>query len=257
MILLAATKPDCTAAAVALLFHEHVYQNHGLPKDVVCDRDPVFFSKFWKALTDILKVKIRASSAYHPQTDGQTEIMNKNVEEMLRNFVNHNQSDCVLYLIDVEVAYNRSPNAVTTYSLFFLVYGYEPSTVPADLHCSMATNVASVSEWLQGLQQAQCSISPYYLDTGPGSPADWSVFMWRIELTCVSLFGRLLPSCISVLSFYRPYFGGYSIFMIARSIDPAPFPSDNKSTMGPGFAVVGTPGSPSDVAQTKVLLPRL
>ena len=56
---------------------------------------------------------------------------------------------------------------------------------------------------------------------------------------------------------YRLYFGGYSIFMIARSIDPAPLPSDNKSTMGPGFAIVGTPGSPSDVAPTKVLLPRL
>ena len=57
--------------------------------------------------------------------------------------------------------------------------------------------------------------------------------------------------------FYRLYFGGCSIFMIARSIDPAPLPSDNKNTMGPGLAVVGTPGSPSDVARTKVLLPRL
>ena len=57
--------------------------------------------------------------------------------------------------------------------------------------------------------------------------------------------------------FYRLYFGGYSIFMIARSIDPALLPSDNKSTMGPGFAVVGTLGSLSDVARTKVLLPRL
>ena len=59
------------------------------------------------------------------------------------------------------------------------------------------------------------------------------------------------------LFFYRLYCGGYSIFMIARSIDPAPLPPDNKSTMGPGFAVVGTPGSPSDVARTKVLLPHL
>jgi len=144
MIRLAATKPDCTAAAVALFFHDHVYRNHGLPKDVVCDRDPVFFSNFWKALTDILKVKFRASSAYHPQTHGQTESLNNKVEEILRNFVNHNQSDWDLYLVDVEVAYNRSPNAVTAYSPFFLVYGYEPSTVPADLHCSTARNVASV-----------------------------------------------------------------------------------------------------------------
>jgi len=53
---------------------------------------------------------------------------------MRRNFVNHHQSDWDLYLVDVKVAYNRSPNAVTTYSPFFLNYGYEPSTVPADLH---------------------------------------------------------------------------------------------------------------------------
>jgi len=77
------------------------------------------------------------------------------------------------------------------------------------------------------------------------------------ELTCGSPFGRLLPSCLSVLSFYRLYSGDYLIFMIARSMDPAPLPSDNKCTIGPGFAVVGTPGSPSDVARTKVLLPLL
>jgi len=76
-------------------------------------------------------------------------------------------------------------------------------------------------------------------------------------VTCGSPFGRLLPSCISVPSFYRLYFGGYSIFLIARSIEPAPLPSDNKSTMGPGFPVVRTPGTPSDVARTEVLVPRL
>jgi len=102
-----------------------------------------------------------------------------------------------------------------------------------------------------------CSISPKYLDIGPGSPPDWSVFTWRIELTCGSPFGRLLPSYVSVLFLYCLYFGGYSISMIARLIDPAPLPSDNESTMGPGFAVFVTPGSASDVARTKVLLPRL
>jgi len=106
-------------------------------------------------------------------------------------------------------------------------------------------------------RDALCSISPYYLPIERGSPRDWLVFMWRIELTCGLPFGRLHPSCISVLSFYRLHFGGYSIFMIARSIDSAFLPSDDKSTMGPGFAVVGTPGSPSDVARTKGLLPCL
>jgi len=57
--------------------------------------------------------------------------------------------------------------------------------------------------------------------------------------------------------FYRLYFGGFSIFRIARSIDPAPLPSDNRSTVGPGLAVVGPPGSLSHVSRTKVLHPRL
>jgi len=56
--------------------------------------------------------------------------------------------------------------------------------------------------------------------------------------------------------FCRLYFSGYSILTIARSIDPAPLPSGNKSTMGSGLAVVSTPGSPSDVVRTKVPLPR-
>ena len=93
MIRLAATKPGSTVPVVVQLFHDHVYRLYGLPADVVRDRDPIFFSNFWRALTDILRVKLRTSTAYHPQTDGQTEIMNKKVEEMLRKFVDHHQSD--------------------------------------------------------------------------------------------------------------------------------------------------------------------
>jgi len=72
---------------------------------------------------------------------------------------------------------------------------------------------------------------------------------------CLAL--RDVSSVLDICTFfYRLYFGGHSTLMITRSIDPAPLPSDNKSTMGPGLAVVGTPGSPSDVLRTKVLLPR-
>lgn len=102
----------------------------------------------------MLKVEIKASSAYHPQTDGQTEIMNKKVEEILRSFVNHHQGDWDLYLVAAEVAYNRSPNAVTTYSPFYLNYGYEPRTIPMDLS-SADSSVPSVSSWLKTLQDTQ------------------------------------------------------------------------------------------------------
>jgi len=101
-----------------------VYLSHRRPKNVVCDRDSVIFFKFEEALTNIFKVKIRASSAHHPQTDGQAEMMNRKVEEMIRNFANHNQSDWDFYLVAVEVARNRSPNAVTACSPFSLVTCY-------------------------------------------------------------------------------------------------------------------------------------
>lgn len=155
MIRLAPMKPDCTAPVAAQLYHDHVYRHHGLPADVVCDRDRIFFSNFWQSLTEILKVKIKASSAYHPQTDGQTEIMNKKIEEILRNFVNHHQGDWDLFLVAAEVAYNRSPNAVTTYSPFFLNYGFEPKTVPMDILENSESSMPAVSDWLSGLQHAQ------------------------------------------------------------------------------------------------------
>jgi len=73
-----------------------------------------------------------------------------------------------------------------------------------------------------------------------------------VHVRCCSIATTLKPPCLGG----QQYFGRYFIRLIARSIDPAPIQSDNKSTMGPGLAVVGTPGSPSDVARSKVLLPR-
>jgi len=75
-------------------------------------------------------------------------------------------------------------------------------------------------------------------------------------MTCGSPSWRLLPPCISVLSFIVFTLMVFSILMIARSVDPALLPSDNKNTMGPGLAVVSTSGSILDDVRTKFLLPR-
>ena len=73
-----------SAPTVAKIFMDNVYKLHGLPASVVSDRDPVFLSKFWKELFTIQRVNLLYSSAYHTQTDGQTEIVNKCVENYLR-----------------------------------------------------------------------------------------------------------------------------------------------------------------------------
>jgi len=80
--------------------------------------------------------------------------------------------------------------------------------------------------------------------------------MRRYEPACGLPLGGLLPPCISV-SLYYFFFGRFTLILwIVRSIDPALLLPSYQSTVGPGLAVVGTPGSPSDVIQTKVLLPR-
>ena len=81
-----------TAAGVAKLFMEISGKLHGMPKSLVSDRDPLFLSHFWQELFKLSGTKLCMSSAYHPQSDGQTEAMNRVVEQYLRAFVHQNPS---------------------------------------------------------------------------------------------------------------------------------------------------------------------
>jgi hypothetical protein len=121
-----ATVTEVTAPRLADIFFQHVVRQHGLPRAIVSDRDPRFTSIFWKSLWDQLGTSLLMSTAFHPQTDGQTERQNRTLEENLRAYVNYQQDDWDLKLVAAELAYNTSEHASTGQSPYFLNYGHHP-----------------------------------------------------------------------------------------------------------------------------------
>jgi hypothetical protein len=86
------------APVVAQVFFENIFKLHGIPKTIVCNRDPAFTSSFWKELFRLNGVQFNFSSAYHPQTDGQTEVVNRTIEMYLRCFTSSKPSERVQWL---------------------------------------------------------------------------------------------------------------------------------------------------------------
>ena len=103
-----------------------VIWHHGLPNSIVTDKGSLFTSKFWSSLCYFLGVKRRLSTAFHPQTDGQTERQNSTMEAYLRAFVNFEQNDWARLLPMAEFAYNNAKNASTGHTPFELNCGYHP-----------------------------------------------------------------------------------------------------------------------------------
>jgi hypothetical protein len=77
-------KHPYTTANIAQLFMDNIVKLHGIPQTIVSDRDTIFVSSFWKALFKLYKAHLHMSSAYHPQSDGQTERINQCMEIYLR-----------------------------------------------------------------------------------------------------------------------------------------------------------------------------
>jgi transposase InsO family protein len=123
-----ATKTTANAADVARLFLQDVYRLHGLPTDIVSDRDKIFRSTFWQHLLALLGVKPNMSTAFHPQTDGQTERVNQSLEQYLRVFCTYQQDNWQELLPSAEFAYNNAVHASTGKSPFLANYGYHPNS---------------------------------------------------------------------------------------------------------------------------------
>ena len=114
------TRTDQSAADIWQLFTDHVIRLHGAVEEVVGDRDSKWNSHFWRAMMENLGTKLKLSTAYHPQTDGQTERMNRVLEEALRSAIGADQEDWDRHLSMIEFALNMSINTSTKNSPFML-----------------------------------------------------------------------------------------------------------------------------------------
>jgi len=117
---------DLDARQFANLFIKEIVRLHGLPHDIITDRGILFTSDLWKETTGKLGIERRLSTAFHPQTDGQTERNNAILEQYLRAYINYQQDDWCGYLLLAEFAYNNGYQETIKNTPFFANYGINP-----------------------------------------------------------------------------------------------------------------------------------
>jgi len=108
------------------LFQDHIWKLHGLPQSIISDRGVQFVAGMIKELNNLLGIQMKLSIAYHPQTDGQTERLNQELEQYLRVFINHRQEQWPDWLGIAEFAYNNKIHTATKILLFKANYGQDP-----------------------------------------------------------------------------------------------------------------------------------
>ncbi|KAF6515026.1 hypothetical protein HZS61_006160 [Fusarium oxysporum f. sp. conglutinans] len=121
-----ACKGTCDAEDTARYYLKEVWKLHGLPHTIISDRGPQFVAEFWKKLTQQLSINSLLSTAYHPETDGQTERLNAILEQYLRAYVSYLQDDWSRWLPLAEFAANSLKSETTGMSPFFANYGFNP-----------------------------------------------------------------------------------------------------------------------------------
>jgi hypothetical protein len=119
-------KHPFTAPQVARVLIDSVVKLHGMPKSIVSDRGSIFTSIFWRQLFQKLGTKLKFTTAYHPQTDGQTERVNQSLEMYLRCSIQENSKNWKQWLSLAEFWYNSCNHSSIGMSPFKALYGHEP-----------------------------------------------------------------------------------------------------------------------------------
>ena len=151
MVHLVPTHTTCDALQFANMLKLHVISKHGCPADIVSDRGSVFTGKFWTEVCHLLQMHMSMSTAFHPQSDGSTEIVNKLVEQVLRCHCMDNPIAWDDNLCMVEFAINNSYQESIKHTPFFLNFGQHPVT-PVTIETIKLSKNPSAAKWSSDLQ---------------------------------------------------------------------------------------------------------
>ena len=140
------------AQKIAEIFRDKIYSKFGTPQKIISDRDPRFSGAFWRTFFELTGTTIAMSTAFHPQTDGQTERTNKTLEQVLKAHVNASQDDWDSLLPMAEFAINSAVNESTKFTPFQLIYGVQPK-MPIKMGITMSTTPAA-EDFFKEMQNA-------------------------------------------------------------------------------------------------------
>jgi hypothetical protein len=136
-----------TASKVAKLFLDNVYKLHGLPHYIISDRDRIFTSSFWQSLFQLTGTQLNLSSAYHPQSDGQTERLNQCLETFLCCFVHTYPTKWLQWISVAEYWYYTSYQSALGHTQFEVLYGYASKHFGIPMETTVL--VLELAVWLQ------------------------------------------------------------------------------------------------------------
>jgi hypothetical protein len=157
-----ACKEEITAEECAKLFRKHIFKIHGLPREIISDRDTKFSSLFWQELGNLLGTEVKLAVSHHQQTNGGTERVNQTIEDFLRCFVNEKSNDWDEWLDLAEFAYNSRVHESTKLSPFQTDLGYQPHCPTRLLFPSEESRSAGAEEFAK-LQAEVIAIARHQL----------------------------------------------------------------------------------------------
>ena len=127
------TNKMASSAEIAKLYHDVVYPNYRIPDAVISDHGPQFISSFTRDLYDKCGIKMKATTAYRPQSNGEAERVNQEIRTYLCMYCVEKPDDWSLYLADAQFAHNSQIHSTHGQTPFYLLHGYEPTAYPSDV----------------------------------------------------------------------------------------------------------------------------